>query len=111
MTRLIALLIFVALISSVTPQPKYDLLIRGGHVIDPRNGINEIRDVTVANGLIAAVGRNIPLRDGKPSIEIVPGSSPAKEEKQHVSVGVWQMQPGEAEIVARRLRESLKTEH
>ncbi|QQS47070.1 MAG: selenocysteine synthase [Acidobacteriota bacterium] len=50
------------------------------------------------------------LHDGNPSIEIVPGSSPAREEKQHVSVGVWQMQPGEAEIVARRLRESLKTE-
>lgn len=47
------------------------------------------------------------LRDGEPSIEIVPGSSPAKEEKQSVSVGVWQMQPGEAEIVARRLKECL----
>jgi len=45
------------------------------------------------------------LREGKPSIEITPGSSPAKEEKQVIGIGVWQMQPGEAEIVARRLRE------
>jgi D-glucosaminate-6-phosphate ammonia-lyase len=45
------------------------------------------------------------LREGKPSIEIAPGSSPAKSEAQEVGIGVWQMQPGEAEIVARRLRE------
>jgi len=45
------------------------------------------------------------LREGKPSIEIAPNSSPAKAEKQEIGIGVWQMQPGEAEIVARRLRE------
>jgi L-seryl-tRNA(Ser) seleniumtransferase len=45
------------------------------------------------------------LREGKPSIEILPNSSPAKAEKQEIGVGVWQMQPAEAEIVARRLRE------
>ncbi|MCI0390489.1 MAG: PLP-dependent transferase [Acidobacteria bacterium] len=45
------------------------------------------------------------LRDGKPSIEIAPGSSPAKVEKQEIGIGVWQMQPGEAEIVGRRLRD------
>ncbi len=45
------------------------------------------------------------LREGKPSIEILPSSSPAKEEKQEIGIGVWQMQPGEAEVVARRLRE------
>ena len=45
------------------------------------------------------------LREGKPSIEIAPGSSSAKAEKQEIGVGVWQMQPGEAETVARRLRE------
>jgi D-glucosaminate-6-phosphate ammonia-lyase len=45
------------------------------------------------------------LREGKPSIEIAPNASPAKSEKQEIGIGVWQMQPGEAEIVARRLRE------
>ncbi|MGE0127173.1 MAG: aminotransferase class V-fold PLP-dependent enzyme [Blastocatellales bacterium] len=45
------------------------------------------------------------LREGKPSIEIAPGSSPAKAEKQEIGLTVWQMQPGEAETVARRLKE------
>lgn len=45
------------------------------------------------------------LREGKPSIEIAPNASPPKAEKQEIGIGVWQMQPGEAEIVARRLRE------
>lgn len=45
------------------------------------------------------------LKDGNPSIEIAPGNSPAKEEKQQIGVGIWQMQPGEAEVVAKRLRE------
>lgn len=45
------------------------------------------------------------LRESKPSIEIAPSSSPAKEEQQEISLTVWQMQPGETEVVAKRLRE------
>jgi uncharacterized pyridoxal phosphate-dependent enzyme len=48
------------------------------------------------------------LREGDPSIEIVPGGSRGGEEKQEISVGVWQLQPGEAELVARRLRQILR---
>jgi len=46
------------------------------------------------------------LRDGTPSIEIAPNSSPAKAEKQEIGVTVWQMEPGETEIVAKRLRDA-----
>jgi uncharacterized pyridoxal phosphate-dependent enzyme len=48
------------------------------------------------------------LKDGEPSIEIVPGGSQATAADQEVSIGIWQMQRGEAEIVARRLREVFK---
>jgi L-seryl-tRNA(Ser) seleniumtransferase len=42
------------------------------------------------------------LRDGNPSIELRPGA------KEGIEVAVWMMQPGEAQIVARRIREVLK---
>ncbi len=39
--------------------PKYDLLLRGGHVIDARNRISAVRDVAIQGGKIAAVAANI----------------------------------------------------
>jgi dihydroorotase len=44
----------------VTAQnPEFDLLVKGGHVIDPKNGINAVMDVAVAGGKIALVAANI----------------------------------------------------
>ncbi|MCC6858452.1 MAG: aminotransferase class V-fold PLP-dependent enzyme [Bryobacterales bacterium] len=43
------------------------------------------------------------LREGDPSIELVPGA------RENISVNVWMLQPGEAQVVARRLREVLKS--
>lgn len=38
---------------------KYDLLLRGGHVIDPRNKVSAVRDVAIRDGTIAAVAPKI----------------------------------------------------
>jgi L-seryl-tRNA(Ser) seleniumtransferase len=43
------------------------------------------------------------LREGEPSIEVRPGSRDALE------IAVWMLQPGEAQIVAKRIREILKS--
>ena len=40
--------------------PEFDLLIRNGHVVDPRNGIDAVMDVAVAEGKVARVGAAIP---------------------------------------------------
>ena len=40
-------------------QPKYDLLLRGGHVVDAKNHLSAIRDVAIRDGLIAAVEEHI----------------------------------------------------
>jgi dihydroorotase len=43
----------------LTAQQRYDLLLKGGHVIDPRNNISAVRDVAIADGKVAAVAANI----------------------------------------------------
>ncbi len=43
----------------------YDLIIKGGHVIDPRNGIDRPMDVAVRGGRIAAVAPGIDGTAGK----------------------------------------------
>jgi dihydroorotase len=40
--------------------PRYDLLLKGGHVIDPANHVDGIFDVAVSNGKIARVEKDIP---------------------------------------------------
>jgi dihydroorotase len=40
----------------------YDLVIRGGHLIDPRNDVNAVADVAVRDGRIAGIGPDLPGR-------------------------------------------------
>src|SRR5205085_1373220 len=52
--------------------PRYDTVLKGGHVIDPANRINQPMDVALLAGKIARVDRNIPASEGKTSVN-VPG--------------------------------------
>lgn len=52
-------LLVVAFASSLSAQAQYDLLLKGGHVIDAKNEINGIRDIAITAGKIAAVAPNI----------------------------------------------------
>ena len=40
-------------------EPEFDLLLQGGHLIDPRNGLSAVRDVAVHDGRVAAVAEAI----------------------------------------------------
>ena len=58
-------------------QP-YDLLIRGGRVIDPKNNLDGVADVALAGGKIARVGPSIPASEAKRVVDatgllVVPG--------------------------------------
>jgi dihydroorotase len=55
------LLLFIVLssMSQTAAQQKYDLLLKGGHLIDPKNKISAVRDVAIANGKVAAVAAKI----------------------------------------------------
>jgi dihydroorotase len=53
------LLLFVAF-PIATHAQKIDILLKGGHVIDPKNKINGIMDVAIAGGKILQVAASIP---------------------------------------------------
>src|SRR5262245_45495616 len=47
-----------------------DLLLKGGHVVDPRNQIDAVRDVAIANGKILEVAADIPAQRAKKVIDV-----------------------------------------
>jgi dihydroorotase len=51
-------------------QTQYDLVLRGGHVIDPRNGIDAVRDVAIRDGKIAAVAAGIPAASANREVDV-----------------------------------------
>lgn len=38
---------------------QYNIIIKGGHVIDPKNGINELMDIAIKEGKIALIAKDI----------------------------------------------------
>ena len=43
----------------------YNVVIKGGTVIDPKNGVNEIMDIAILDGKIASVAKNIDATNAK----------------------------------------------
>ena len=69
MTRLfLTLLLF--LFSLHTYSQTYSTLLKGGHLIDPKNGINKLMDVAIQDGKIAAIAVNIDPKQAKQVIDI-----------------------------------------
>jgi len=56
------------MMKSMTIAQTYSIVIKGGHVIDPKNNINEVLDIAVKEGRISMVAKNI---DGKEAIQVV----------------------------------------
>jgi dihydroorotase len=52
------------------PDRKYEILLKGGRVIDPSQSLNEVTDVAVAGGKIAAIARNIDAREAVRSVSV-----------------------------------------
>jgi dihydroorotase len=51
-------------------QPSYDLVLKGGHVIDPKNGLSAIRDVAIREGKVAAVEPRIAVPPATRSVDL-----------------------------------------
>ena len=48
----------------------YDLVLRGGTVLDPASGLHERRDVAVRGGLIADIGERLDVRDATRVLDV-----------------------------------------
>ena len=61
-------LVLLAAATTVNGQA-YTTIIRNGHVIDPKNNIDDIMDVAIRDGKIALVAKNIDPKEGRQVIE------------------------------------------
>jgi dihydroorotase len=52
----VSILLPIALFAQTKP---YSIIIKGGHVIDPKNNINRVMDVAIKDGKIAKVASSI----------------------------------------------------
>src|SRR5437762_3276180 len=73
-----SLFVFLFFVPVVLQGQQYDLLIKNGHVIDPRNNIDAIKDIAVAKRKIAKVDNDIPEARSKKTVDatglyVVPG--------------------------------------
>ncbi|MBI3679439.1 MAG: amidohydrolase/deacetylase family metallohydrolase, partial [Acidobacteria bacterium] len=51
-------------------QAQYDLLLKGGHVIDPKNNLSARRDVAIQGGKIAAVEADIAASKARKVVDV-----------------------------------------
>jgi dihydroorotase len=64
-----SILAFLAITSALGAQT-YDLLLKGGRVIDPKNRINAVMDVAISSGRIARLAANIPSSDARNTVNV-----------------------------------------
>jgi dihydroorotase len=62
------LLTLSGMLFQVSMAQSYDIVIKGGHVIDPKNDIDAVTDIAIDNGKIALVAKSI---DPKQGVQVV----------------------------------------
>src|SRR5690625_1186492 len=67
----LTLLLFIVLFTAAdcVEAQSYDMLLKGGHVIAPRNGIDGTMDVALKDGKIARVASNISASDAEQVVD------------------------------------------
>ncbi|MES3017056.1 MAG: amidohydrolase/deacetylase family metallohydrolase [Bacteroidota bacterium] len=67
---LVCLALVMAVSASAAHSQEIDMLLKGGHVIDPKNNINSKMDVAIVAGKIFRVAANIPANTAKNTIDV-----------------------------------------
>lgn len=95
---------FAAVMQMPAQEPQYDLLLKGGHVIDAKNNIDALRDVAIKDGKISKVAINIPAASAIKTVTVtglyvVPGLIDMHThvfwgpEKKSYDSGEWSLAP------------------
>lgn len=65
MRKIYLLLFFIWFImTGLSKAQTYSIVIKNGHVIDPKNNINEVMDIAVTDGKISMIAKNIDEKEG-----------------------------------------------
>lgn len=64
------ILILLSISAGLSGQTRYDLLLKGGRVLDPKNGIDGLRDVAIKDGLISRVAANISPQEAAKVVDV-----------------------------------------
>jgi dihydroorotase len=67
--KLPLLLAFSLSVAALNAQ-SYDLVLKGGHVMDPKNNLNGVMDVAISGGQIARVEANIPAAQAQKVVDV-----------------------------------------
>lgn len=70
MTRALLVLGLVLGLAESVPAQQYDLLLKGGYVIDARSKINGIRDVAIKDGKVATVATGIAAASAVKTVDV-----------------------------------------
>ena len=68
--KTLSLAVALLLAGTTLAQAQFDMLLKGGHVIDPLNEINSARDVGIKDGKIARVAVNIPESEAEKVVDV-----------------------------------------
>ncbi|HRX12219.1 MAG TPA: amidohydrolase/deacetylase family metallohydrolase [Draconibacterium sp.] len=67
--KLLMIPVLLCLTTGIIKSQSYDIVIKGGHIIDPKNSIDAVMDIAINEGKIAMVANNINQTEGKKVID------------------------------------------
>ena len=65
----IAIFFLLCLISGVATSQTYSIVIKGGHLIDPKNSIDGISDIAITDGKVVLIAKDIDAKAGKQVVD------------------------------------------
>jgi len=61
--------LMLVLMAGFAMAQTYNIVIKGGHLVDPKNNIDGIMDIAISDGKVAAIAKNIDPKEGKQVVD------------------------------------------